>query len=88
MSTNTLSHGIKVPAKNHYISDTAAHASLKGFAIYVVQQAVIDTITVGNSSIGTNSLDGETLPEKTFLYLDVTAVTLTSGSIMVYEGSA
>jgi hypothetical protein len=68
-----------------YINDTSARTSLTGHTIQVVAEAVIAAITYKNEP-DSNSIVGDTLPAGIVLYLPgISTITLTSGTIVVYQ---
>ena len=70
------------------IADTSAHTGLNVFAIYIEADTVFNVITAGGVSVKvTKGLTGTVLAGglHTFNEEPVTAITLTSGSIIVYE---
>ena len=69
------------------ITDTVARTDLNGFAVQVIAEAVIASISYNN--VGTsNTLVGVTLPAGIVIYLTaITDITLTSGSVIVYQAS-
>ena len=53
------------------------------YAAYFPEDTVIAAITATNSSGDT--LVGETMPKESVIYGDITAITLTSGSVFLYK---
>jgi hypothetical protein len=68
-----------------YITDTVARTGLSGFAIQILEESVIASISY-NASATSNAIAAETLAAGLVLYLpNISAVTLTSGAVIVYQ---
>lgn len=64
----------------NYYNNTDIHTGLNGVAIQAITQAAFTTLTLSGQS-----LDGITLAAGTIIYGHVTNVTLSQGSIIVYN---
>lgn len=70
----------------NYVADTAAHTPSEGrvfFALICIEETVIAAMS---PTVDGNTLTAVTLPAGTPIYGRFTTVTLTSGSLMAYEG--
>lgn len=70
-----------------FISDTNARTGLRGFAIQAIENTVIASIQYENiSTVSSNTLAGETILAGHIWYLpSISAITLTSGALFVYQ---
>lgn len=67
------------------ITDIAVRNEIAGYAIQVIEEAVIASITYNESS-KSNTIIGVTLPVGSMLFLsNITSIGLTSGKIIVYQ---
>jgi hypothetical protein len=68
--------------KPHFVSDTAAHPDLTGYAVKAIEDTVIaafEPLPKGNTLIG------ETIKAGDIWYLQCTSITLTSGAVFVHQ---
>lgn len=68
------------PSKTTLVTDTTAYTGLKAFAVQCVADTVIATLTGL-----TNSPAGVTISSGTVIWGNFTALTLTSGKVLIYE---
>ena len=66
------------------ISNTAAHTSKDFYCVYCVTDTVVASITCDSEVTNAAGLQ-TTLPAGTTLFLNVTAITLTSGVVIGYS---
>ena len=66
----------------YFISDTAAHTGLSGYAVYAIEDTVIAGFVPSPKG---NTLVGETILAGHIWYLSCTELTLTSGACFVYN---
>lgn len=66
------------------ISNTAAHTSKDFYCVYCVTETVVASLTCDSEVTNAAGLQ-TTLPAGTTLFLNVTAITLTSGVVIGYS---
>jgi len=76
----------------YYIADTSAHADLDIYGILAFTDTVIASIGFKGGYLGPSAdegavITGVTIPAGTTLFMRITDITLTSGSIFAYRGS-
>lgn len=67
-----------------YLSDTDAH-NVNGYAIYAIEEATFTTLSVGLADDSDTDLSDKTLTAGSIWYLPIHKVTLSGGSVFVYE---
>ena len=83
--TNKLLNKSMYNLRPEYITDTVARTSMNGFAIQILEESVIAALTY-NASATSNTIVAETLAAGLVLYLpSISAITLTSGAVIVYQ---
>ena len=65
-----------------FVEDTNAHSG-NFFALQAISDVVINSVTAPKLESG--SLAGETITKGMIIYLNITAITLTSGKALLYK---
>lgn len=68
--------------KPYFISDTATHSDLNGYAIVAIETTKIASI---DCNVQGNSLVNETILAGDIYYINITKISLTSGAVFIYR---